>query len=118
MFILSIIAFLCASTMTSSLLFSVLFILLFFTMPNSKFNNNIYRLGFIITSLLFSVPILSIIFFNITYAEDFFEYYYSFYASIEFFLKQDIISQLFGLGKDTISIMNSQIMTPYRVMYT
>jgi len=98
-FYLSIISFLLCITMTASILSLIMFFLLFFYLPNSKYKKLKYKLSIIIISIIFFIPISRLIFFNINNQNDYLTYFNSFYASIVYYQDLSVLEKIFGGGR-------------------
>ena len=110
-FVISIVAFFFCITMTSSILMVIFTILLFFFIPNSKLKKIKYQTSIFIITFIFFIPISQLIFFNINNQKDYLTYFNSFYASIEFYLKLDLIEKFFGGGRYISESMSSMMIT-------
>ena len=110
-FVISIVAFFFCITMTSSILMVIFTILLFFFIPNSKLKKIKYQTSIFIIVGVFLIPISQLIFFNINNQKDYLTYFNSFYASIEFYLKLDLIEKFFRGGRYISESMSSMMIT-------
>ena len=98
-FLLSVVAFLVSITMTASLIATILLLLIFFYLPNSKYKSFKYQFALIAVSSVLFFPIIQKIFINISNARDFNIYFSTFYSSIDTFMQFDYTTQFFGYGR-------------------
>ena len=108
-FVLAVIALLASITMMASIIAAIFLVIIFFYLPNSKYKNIKYQSAFITILIIFFIPIRNIFFFNISNQMDYLTYFASFYASIDNFIKLDLITKIFGLGRSATSLMTSTI---------
>jgi len=111
-FVLAVIALLISITMTASIISVIFLFIIFFYLPNSKYKNIKYQSAFIIISIIFFIPFGKIFLFNITSEYAYLTYFTTFYASVDNFIKLDLITKIFGLGRSADSLMITTLSIP------